>query len=71
MKEILDRGNKIYVDRGEIARMIKIFNCSRQTVHNALRGATEGDLTNMIRAEALKSGGVERPKRVKVLRVEV
>jgi hypothetical protein len=62
---------KIFVDRGEIKRMATLFNCSRQTVHNALRGATECDLADRIRAEALKAGGVERPRKIKVLRVEV
>jgi DeoR/GlpR family transcriptional regulator of sugar metabolism len=62
---------KIFVDRGEIGRMARLFNVSYQTVRNALRGVTESELAERIRAEALKGGGVEKPRKVKILRVEV
>jgi hypothetical protein len=62
---------RIFVERGEIKRMATLFNCTRQTVHNALRGVTECETAERIREEALKAGGVERPRRVKILRVEV
>jgi hypothetical protein len=62
---------KIFVDRGEIKRMAALFNCTRQTVHNALRGVTECEQAERIREEALKGGGVERPRKVKILRVEI
>ena len=57
---------RILVVKGETTRMAKLFGCTMQTVRNALRETTEGDLTNRIRKEALNSGGVEQ-KRKRVL----
>jgi hypothetical protein len=54
---------KILVERGEISRMARLFNCSRQTVHNALFGLVESELTQRIREDALRAGGVEKPNR--------
>jgi predicted transcriptional regulator len=62
---------KILVERGEISRMARLFGCTCQTVRNAIRGVTEGERTERIREEALKAGGVEKPRKIKVLRVEV
>jgi predicted transcriptional regulator len=62
---------KIFVERGEISRMARLFGCTCQTVRNALRGVTECETADRIREEALKGGGVEKPRKVKVLRVEV
>lgn len=53
----------IRVERGETARMAKLFCCTGQTVRNALREVTRGDLTERIRKEALNAGGVEVPRR--------
>jgi predicted transcriptional regulator len=61
---------KIFVNRGEVGKIARLFNCTCQTVRNALRGATEGERAEMIREEALKSGGVEKLKRVKILKVK-
>jgi hypothetical protein len=54
---------RILVERGEVTRMAKLFECTGQTVRNALRGFTEGELTSRVRTEALRAGGVEKPKR--------
>lgn len=54
---------KIRVEHGQTTRMAKLFGCTSQTVRNALREITEGDLTARIRAEALATGGVEVKKR--------
>jgi DeoR/GlpR family transcriptional regulator of sugar metabolism len=54
---------RILVERGEVTRMSKLFGCTGQTVRNALRGLAESELTDRIRADALKAGGVEKPKR--------
>jgi hypothetical protein len=54
---------RILVERGEVGRMAKLFGCTGQTVRNALRGLTESELTDSIRAEALRAGGAEKPKR--------
>jgi Arc/MetJ family transcription regulator len=62
---------KIFVEQGEIKRMSALFGVTRQTVHNALRHATEGERVDRIRAEALRAGGVEKKRRIKILRVEV
>ena len=56
---------RIRVERGETTRMAKLFCCTGQTIRNALRDITEGELTDRIRSEALKSGGVEVPRRRK------
>jgi hypothetical protein len=62
---------KIFVDRGEVIRIARLFNCTDQAVRNALRGAVESDRAKGIRAEALRSGGVERKKRVRISREAV
>ena len=54
---------RILVIRGEVSRMARLFECSGQAVRNALRGWAESELTDRIRAEALRAGGVEVPKR--------
>jgi hypothetical protein len=54
---------RILVERGETSRMGRLFEVTDQTVRNALRGRTLGDMTERIRAEALRAGGVAVPKR--------
>jgi hypothetical protein len=54
---------RILVERGETSRIGRLFLVTDQTVRNALRGLTEGEMTERIRAEALRAGGVELPKR--------
>jgi hypothetical protein len=54
---------RILVERGEVKRMAGLYGCSFQTVRNALRGFVESELADRIRAEALRAGGVEKPKR--------
>ena len=61
----------IRVAHGETSRMAKLFGCTGQTVRNALREITEGDLTDRIRAEALKSGGVEAPRLRNIKRANI
>jgi hypothetical protein len=57
---------RILVERGETSRMSRLFEVTDQTVRNALRGKTLGEMTERIRAEALRSGGVERKRRINV-----
>ncbi|MDR1338579.1 MAG: hypothetical protein LBK58_00725 [Prevotellaceae bacterium] len=54
---------RILVERGETSRIGRLRLVTDQTVRNALRGLTEGERTERIRAEALRAGGVELPKR--------
>ena len=54
---------RILVIRGETSRISRLFEVTDQTVRNALRGLVEGELTDKIRAEALRAGGLEVPKR--------
>jgi hypothetical protein len=61
---------RILVERGETSRMSRLFEVTDQTVRNALRGKTLGEMTERIRAEALRAGGVERKRRIGV-RVKV
>lgn len=55
---------KIIVDRGEVIRIATLFNCTDQTVRNALRFVTEGEQPDRIRAEAIRSGGVLRKRQI-------
>ncbi|MDR1181003.1 MAG: hypothetical protein LBL13_03360 [Bacteroidales bacterium] len=71
MEEIVDKGGRILIVWGEVGRLAALFNCSGQTVRNALRGGVISELADWIRAEALRSGGVERKKRVRILKEEV
>ncbi|MDR1348017.1 MAG: ArsR family transcriptional regulator [Prevotellaceae bacterium] len=54
---------RILVAYGETSRMAKLHGCTLQTVRNALRGFVESELADRIRAEALRAGGIEKPKR--------
>jgi hypothetical protein len=54
---------RILVERGEVKRMAKLFCCSYQTVRNALRGFAECERAYRIREDALRAGGVEKPRR--------
>jgi hypothetical protein len=60
---------RIFTESREIKRMAELFGVSRMTVHNALRGATEGEMPDRIRAEAIRAGGVERKRKVVISRV--
>jgi hypothetical protein len=59
---------RILVERGEVGRIARMNKCTPQAVRNALRGYVEGELCERIRKEALRAGGVEKPKR-RVVRV--
>ncbi len=52
---------KIIVERGMTVKLARIFCCTDQCVRNALRGATESELSQRIRKEALKQGGFYKP----------
>lgn len=52
---------KIIVERGMTTTLAKLFECTDQCVRNALRGATESELSQRIRKEALKQGGFYKP----------
>jgi hypothetical protein len=54
---------RILVERGEVGRMARLFECSDQTVRNALRGFVYSELGYRIREDALRAGGVEKPNR--------
>lgn len=51
----------IIVERGVTNSLAKKFNCSMQSVRMALRGVTSTDRSQLIREEALKSGGFYKP----------
>lgn len=64
---------RILYKRGMIKTLAAQFNCTEQTVRNALRGATEGEQPERIRKEALKQGCREeltRVSRVSALKYE-
>jgi predicted transcriptional regulator len=69
-KTYVYKGGKIFVEHFEIGRIARLFSCTPQTVRNALRGTTAGERADAIRIEALKSGGVEKPKIVQILRFD-
>lgn len=48
---------RILVETGEKKKLAEYFNVTQQTVRNALRGLTEGEQPDKIRAEALRRGG--------------
>lgn len=50
---------KILVERGMVQNLARLFETTPQTVRNALRYHTEGELPDRIRAEAIKQGGAE------------
>ena len=50
---------RILVETGEKKKLAQFFNVTQQTVRNALRGLTEGEQPDRIRAEALKRGGAK------------
>lgn len=50
---------RILVETGEKKKLAEYFNVTQQTVRNALRGLTEGEQPDKIRAEALRRGGAE------------
>ncbi len=54
---------EIIVKHGEKKRMAKLFGCTTQTIKNALREVTISELTDRIREEAVKSGGMEQKRR--------
>jgi hypothetical protein len=39
---------RILVERGEVTRMARLFNCSDQAVRNSLRGFVESELADRI-----------------------
>ena len=54
---------RIRIEHGETTRIAKLFRCTTQTVRNALREITEGGLSDDIRTEALRTGGIEISRR--------
>jgi hypothetical protein len=48
---------RILIFNGDTKRLAKQFGVSTQTVRNALRFITVGDLPDMIRLEAIRRGG--------------
>ena len=59
---------RIYVERGETARIARLFVVTDQCVRDAIRGITSGERPDRIREEALRAGGVEEPKRRRVIK---
>jgi hypothetical protein len=52
MREILTK-------HGERREIAKLFNVSRVTVRNALKGCTQSELSERIRKIAVQRGGIE------------
>lgn len=50
---------KILVERGMVQNLARLFETTPQTVRNALRYHTEGEMPDRIRAEAKRQGGAE------------
>ncbi|MFV0327677.1 MAG: DeoR family transcriptional regulator [Bacteroides xylanisolvens] len=50
---------RILVERGSVKKLAILFEVSEQTVRNALRYITEGEMPERIREKALSSGGVK------------
>ena len=50
---------RILVERGSVKKLAILFEVSEQTVRNALRYITEGEMPEKIREKALSSGGVK------------
>lgn len=55
---------KILVERGMVQKLARLFETTPQTVRNALRYHTEGELPDRIRDEAKKQGGAEIKRRM-------
>lgn len=55
---------RILVETGEKKKLAEYFGVTQQTVRNALRGLTEGEQPDRIRAEALKRGGAVSKRRI-------
>ncbi len=53
---------RILVERGSVKKLARFFEVSEQTVRNALRYITEGEMPERIREKALSSGGVKTRK---------
>lgn len=54
---------RILVESGEKKKLATYFGVTTQTIRNALRGLTEGEQPDRIRAEALRRGGAVVKKR--------
>lgn len=50
---------RIFVQRGMTAVLAKKYGVTLQTVRNALKYATDGDMPDMIREDAYKMGGFD------------
>ena len=58
--------SRIYVERGETARLAKIYGVTQQTVRQALRCITNTDTAEKIRQDALKGGGFVIKRKIKI-----
>jgi hypothetical protein len=61
---------RIYVEKGETARMARLFIVTDQCIRNALRGLSSNELSDRIREEALRAGGVAVPQKRRVIKKE-
>lgn len=57
---------KIIVERGQAQEIARIFNVTDQTVRNALRFITEGEMPDRIRKYALTHGGFRKTRDIKI-----
>ena len=57
---------KILVERGEVQKLATLFSVTSQTVRNALKYITEGEIPERIRDEAKKRGGVIVRRKLKI-----
>lgn len=50
------------VTRGSVSKLAKLFECTEQSVRNALRGVTMGETPERIRLESVKQGFAVKEK---------
>jgi hypothetical protein len=62
---------RILVEYGETSRMARLFLVSDQSIRNAIRGLSNGELSDRIREEALRAGGVTIPGKRKAIKKEI
>ncbi|MDR1459088.1 MAG: hypothetical protein LBI60_02615 [Bacteroidales bacterium] len=68
MKKVIKK--RIFIERGETSRLARLFIVSETTIGNAIRGQSDGELSDKIREEALRAGGVLLPNKRRVIKKE-
>ena len=44
------------VKKGSVVKLARLFECTEQTIRNAIRGVTSGEDAERVRLEAVKQG---------------